>query len=84
MAVFYTALLQLAVASLIFVALMMSPCMKQGLKQMPEIFTKQGAWEDDLRRQIKREHGAGWSLYPQSQGTEPSSPADMKTGKNPA
>ena len=37
---------------------------------MPKTFTKQGTWEHDLRRQIKREHGAGWSLYPQSKGTK--------------
>ena len=44
--------------------------MKQGLEQMPKTFTKQGTWEHDLRRQIKREHGTGWSLYPQSKGTK--------------
>ena len=37
---------------------------------MPKTFTKQGTWEHDLRRQIKREHGTGWSLYPQSKGTK--------------
>ena len=37
---------------------------------MPKTFTKQGTWEHDLRRQIKREHGTGWSLYPQSKRTK--------------
>ncbi|TCD56746.1 integrase [Synechococcus sp. BS56D] len=27
-------------------------------------------WETELRNQIRREHGAGWTLYPQSKGTK--------------
>ena len=37
---------------------------------MPKTTVKAGTWEHDLRRQIKREHGTGWSLYPQSKGTK--------------
>ncbi|KZR86524.1 hypothetical protein MITS9509_01528 [Synechococcus sp. MIT S9509] len=37
---------------------------------MPKTFTEQGTWDHDLRRQIKREHGTGWTLYPQSSGTK--------------
>lgn len=37
---------------------------------MPRTTTKANTWESDLRRQVKREHGAGWTLAPQSQGTK--------------
>lgn len=37
---------------------------------MPATYVKDGTWEKDLRRQLKREHGAGWGLFPQSKGTK--------------
>lgn len=33
---------------------------------MPKTNTKPGRWDHDLRRQLKREHGAGWSVGEQS------------------
>ena len=35
---------------------------------MPKTTAK--PWETELRNQVRREHGAGWTLYPQSQGTK--------------
>lgn len=37
---------------------------------MPKTTVKAGTWEHDLRRTVRREHGGGWTLYPQAKGTK--------------
>lgn len=45
---------------------MTGPAYRRALAQMPRTLSKPGTWDHDLRRQLRREHGAGWTVVEQS------------------